>query len=319
MSKTPVRPRRTRNLPTTTARASGRRSLYLVTHHVEKSEASAHLCEYGKGIMNDNDEGIEDSALAQWDPELAARLVGILRPIAKRYFRSEVRNLERIPATGALLVSNHSGGTVATDMPILAVDFYDTFGYNRPLYTLSHDILSVGLTKQFFLRAGFIPASRDNAARALAADALVMVFPGGDHDAMRPTLQQNTIDFHGRTGYAKTAVEAGVPIVPVVSIGGQETQFFLTRGSWLAKRLGLKRLLRSDLFPVSIGFPFGVSIGAVNVPLPSKIITQVLAPIDVTARFGKNPDIAEVDAHVRTVMQTALDELARARRLPILG
>jgi 1-acyl-sn-glycerol-3-phosphate acyltransferase len=319
MSKTPVRPRRTRKLQTTTARGSGRRSLYLVTHHAEKPKASAHLFASGKDTMNDNDEGIEDSALAKWDPELTARLVGIIRPIAKRYFRSEVRNLERIPAAGALLVSNHSGGTVATDIPILAVDFYDTFGYDRPLYTLSHDILSLGLTKQFFLRAGFIPASREMAARALGTNAVVMVFPGGDHDAMRPTLQQNKIDFSGRTGYAKTAIEAGVPIVPVVSIGGQETQFFVTRGTWLAKRLGLKRLLRSDLFPVSIGFPFGVSIGAVNIPLPSKIITQVLAPIDVTTRFGKNPDIAEVDAHVRSVMQTALDELARARRLPVLG
>lgn len=166
MSKVPVGPRRTRKSRTTTARGLGRRSLYLVTHHTGKTEASVHLSTSGKGTMNDNDEGIEDSALAKWDPELTARLVGILRPIAKRYFRSEVRNLERIPAAGALLVSNHSGGTVATDIPILAVDFYDTFGYNRPLYTLSHDMLSVGLTKQFFLRAGFIPASRENAARA---------------------------------------------------------------------------------------------------------------------------------------------------------
>jgi 1-acyl-sn-glycerol-3-phosphate acyltransferase len=96
--------------------------------------------------MNGNDEGIEDSALAKWDPELTARLVGILRPIAKRYFRSEVRNRERIPAAGALLVSNHSGGTVATDMPILAVDFYDTFGYNRDRFLSAHPLPRLGPT-----------------------------------------------------------------------------------------------------------------------------------------------------------------------------
>jgi 1-acyl-sn-glycerol-3-phosphate acyltransferase len=265
------------------------------------------------------DSGDSNSTIAKWDPLLTERVVSILRPIAKHYFRSEVRDLSRIPQGGALVVSNHSGGTLATDLPTFAVSFYDEFGYDRPIYTLSHDILSVGLTKNFFQRTGFIPASRENAARALASDAVVMVFPGGDHDAMRPTMQQNVIDFNGRTGYVRTAIDAGVPIVPAVSIGGQETQFFLTRGTWLAKQLGLKRLLRSELFPVSIGFPFGVSIGAVNVPLPSKIITQVLAPIDVTARFGKSPDIAEVDALVRTVMQNELDELARARRLPVLG
>ncbi|MBJ7337156.1 1-acyl-sn-glycerol-3-phosphate acyltransferase [Mycolicibacterium sp.] len=267
--------------------------------------------------MADND--VDGDALTKWDPALTKRLVDVLRPIVNRYFRFEVHDLGRIPASGALLVSNHSGGTVATDIPTFSVAFYDQFGYERPIYTLSHDILSVGLTKDFFLRAGFIPASRDNAARALAADAVVMVFPGGDHDAMRPTLQQNVIDFKGRTGYVKTAIDAGVPIVPVVSIGGQETQFFLTRGTWLAKRLGLKRLLRSELFPISVGFPFGLSVGAVNLPLPTKIVTQVLEPIDIAAEFGTNADVAAVDARVRDVMQTALNRLASERRFPVLG
>ena len=56
-----------------------------------------------------------------------------------------------------------------------------------------------------------------------------------------------------------------------------------------------------------------------NFPLPTKIITQVLEPIDIVAEFGENPDIDVVDAHVREVMQRALDRLARERRLPILG
>ena len=56
-----------------------------------------------------------------------------------------------------------------------------------------------------------------------------------------------------------------------------------------------------------------------NLPLPAKIIYQVLEPIDIVARFGKNPDVDEVDAHVRAVMQIALERLARQRRLPVLG
>jgi 1-acyl-sn-glycerol-3-phosphate acyltransferase len=258
--------------------------------------------------------------VTKWDPTLTERVVGMLRPIAKRYFRSEVRNLGRIPAGGALLVSNHSGGTTTTDLPTFAVHFYDRFGYDRPLYTLSHDVLSAGFTKQFLQRIGFIPASRDNAARALASDAAVMVFPGGDYDATRPTLKQNVIDFNSRTGYVRTAIDAGVPIVPIVSIGGQETQLFLTRGAWLAKRVGIiKRLTRSETVPLAVGFPFGLTLGGVNLPLPSKIVTQVLAPIDIAARFGDDPDVAEVDAYVRKVMQKALDRLASQRRLPVLG
>ena len=60
---------------------------------------------------------------------------------------------------------------------------------------------------------------------------------------------------------------------------------------------------------MSFGFPL----------LPAKVVTEVLEPIDVVAQFGSDPDVAEVDAHVRSVMQTALDRLAGQRRLPILG
>jgi hypothetical protein len=56
-----------------------------------------------------------------------------------------------------------------------------------------------------------------------------------------------------------------------------------------------------------------------NLPLPTKIVTDVLEPIDIVGRFGNAADVTEVDAHVRSVMQTALDRLARERRFPVLG
>jgi len=56
-----------------------------------------------------------------------------------------------------------------------------------------------------------------------------------------------------------------------------------------------------------------------NMPLPAKVVCQVLEPIDIVARFGSNPDVHEVDAHVRSVMQIALDRLGRRRRFPVLG
>lgn len=136
----------------------------------------------------------------------------------------------------------------------------------------------------------------------------------------RPTTERNKIDFDGRTGYVRAALHAGVPIVPSVAIGGQESQIYLTRGTWLARTLRLDKLLRAKILPVGIGFPFGLSaVVPVNAPLPTKIVMQVLDPIDITAQFGDEPDIDEVDAHVRLVMQRALDELAAQRRLPVIG
>ncbi|BBY58725.1 lysophospholipid acyltransferase family protein [Mycolicibacterium sarraceniae] len=246
--------------------------------------------------------------------------MGVLRPFLKLYHRSEVTGLESFPPGGALVVSNHSGGLFAMDVPVFALGFYEHFGYDRPVYTLSHDLVVTGPTADFFIRNGFIRANHENADEALRSGGVVIVFPGGDYDVYRPTLAENRIDFDGRTGYIKAAINAGVPIVPMVSIGGQESQFFLTRGTGLAKALRLDKLLRAKILPISFGFPFGLSaVVPVNVPLPTKIVTQVLEPVHITEQFGADPDIDAVDAHVRGVMQEALDELASKRRFPVIG
>jgi 1-acyl-sn-glycerol-3-phosphate acyltransferase len=268
--------------------------------------------------MNSSD--IEPSAITKWDPVLTERVMGVIRPVIKGWHRAEVRGLDDFPAGGALVVANHSGGLFAIDVPVFATDFYATFGYDRPVYTLSHDVLFAGPTGDFLKKTGFIPASHENADEALRSGGVVIVFPGGDYDVYRPSSSANRIDFGGRTGYVRAALNAGVPIVPSVSIGGQENQLFLSRGEWLAKATRLDKLIRAKILPISFGFPFGLSmVLPVNVPLPTKIVTQVLPAIDVVAEFGAHPDVDEVDAHVRHVMQQALDTLAANRRLPVIG
>lgn len=262
---------------------------------------------------------MDASDIEQWDPDVTRQVKNLAAPFIKAWYRPEVRGLDRLPATGAaVIIANHSGGMMTPDVWIFAPAFYDRFGFDRPLYTLAHSATLFGPTSRLMMRLGVIHASRENAAAALNSGALVLVFPGGDYDCYRPTFAANTIDFNGRTGYVETALEARAPIVPAVSIGAQESQLFLTRGTWLAKRVGLKRL-RAEILPVSIGIPFGVSVFIPpNLPLPTKVVTEVLEPIDIT-RFGDRPDVDEVDAHVRRVMQRSLDQLARQRRFPIIG
>jgi 1-acyl-sn-glycerol-3-phosphate acyltransferase len=263
---------------------------------------------------------IEDPEIAKWDPFFTELLIKAVTPVIKRWFRAEVRGLESFPPTGgALVVSNHSGGVLTPDWNILAPALYGKFGYDRPLYTVAHYGVFFTPFRASLNRLGVIHATREHATTVLGSGGVVLAFPGGDYDAFRPTLSQNVIDFGGRTGYIKTAMDASVPIVPTVSIGGQETQLFLTRGRRLAKRLGFKRI-RIEILPVTIGLPFGLTVFfPANMPLPSKIVYQVLEPIDISARFGKDADVNEVDTHVRSVMQTALDRLARERRFPVLG
>src|SRR6201997_1354111 len=251
----------------------------------------------------------DSTDIDKWDSGLTEHIVALTRPIVKHYFRSEVRGLENIPPGPSLVVSNHSGGLTSFDLSVFAVDYYDEFGYERPLYALGFDTIFGGPAGEFLNRTGVIRATRENAAKALASGAVVLVFPGGDFDVYRPSFRENVINFGGRTGYVTTAIEAGVPIVPAVSIGGQEGQLYLSRGTWLSRLLRLtqfeRKFFRTDILPITFGFPFGLSVVLpVNIPLPTKIITEVLPPIDIATEFGDAADVKNLDAHVRQLMQT---------------
>ncbi len=111
------------------------------------------------------------SEIAKWDPGLTERVIGWLRPLIKGYHRAEVRGLESFPPGGALVVSNHSGGLFPLDVPVFATGFYGAFGYDRPVYTLSHDMLFNGPQGDLLIRTGFIRANHENAEEALLSGA----------------------------------------------------------------------------------------------------------------------------------------------------
>ncbi len=101
-------------------------------------------------------------------------------------------------------------------------------------------------------------------------------------------------------GYVRTALKLGVPIQPVVSIGSQETALFLTRGERLARLTRADRVLRLKTLPFLVGLPFGIAPALIgHVPLPAKITVRLLPPIDPRERYGRDPDVAEIDRDVR--------------------
>jgi 1-acyl-sn-glycerol-3-phosphate acyltransferase len=233
-----------------------------------------------------------------------------------------VRGIENIPADGpVLLVGNHSGGNVTPDSFVLGLAFNTYFGVERPFYQLAHNLVMLMPQVRWLRRMGMVAASRENAARLLARDAAVLVYPGGDWEVHRPSWKSASVDFAGRKGFLKMALEGNVPIVPVVGIGGQETALFLSRGEWLAKLLGLDRLLRLKVLPISIAAPWGLNIGDFvgHLPLPAKITVSVLKPVDLRKRFGPEPDLEKSYNHITRAMQRELDKLAAERSLPLLG
>jgi 1-acyl-sn-glycerol-3-phosphate acyltransferase len=261
--------------------------------------------------------------LHERDPDFLRDNLAFLWLLASFWHRGDVRGLENIPEEGpVLLVGNHSGGNMTPDTFIFTLAFATYFGVERPFYQLAHDlVVSWPIVGPLLRKSGTVAASHENAEAALRSGGALLVYPGGDWEVHRPSWHGDRVDFGGRKGFIELALKADVPIVPVVSIGGQETAFFLTRGEHIAKALGLDRMLRLKVLPISLAIPWGLNIGDFlsHLPLPAKITTQVLPPIDLRGRFGARPDLDKVYGYVTGVMQEALDELAAERRLPLVG
>jgi 1-acyl-sn-glycerol-3-phosphate acyltransferase len=244
--------------------------------------------------------------------------------MADVWFRADVRGLENIPPRGpVLLVGNHSGGILIVDTFIFAQAFYDHFGPDRAFFQLAHDLVfKVPGIRAMLTPYGTVPASPENMRRALARDAALLVYPGGDHETYRASWHSAEIDFGHRTGFVRLALKHDVRIVPVVSIGGQETALFLGQGEHIARLLHLHRLLRIDAAPVQIAPPWGVTVLDLpgRLPLPAKISIEVLPPIDLRAELGgAGGDPDKGYELVTGRMQDALRKLDEARALPLIG
>lgn len=237
-----------------------------------------------------------------------------------RWTRLEVDGPGRLPPPPALVVANHGFGGIFDPNAFLLAALGHRLGLDRhgPLTILTHELawtLGVG---RLLEPAGLRKAGRKVAAEALAAGQYVIVLPGGDLDAGKPFRRRNEVVFGGRTGFASIAIDAGVPILPIVISGAGETALVLSDGQWLARRLRLDRLTRMKTMPISLSVPWGLSVGVAGIlpylPLPAKMRASVLAPME-PAPGERAQELAE---RVRRAMNDRLVELTRGR-LPFLG
>ena len=267
-------------------------------------------------------ERIPVADLDERDPDYIRESLPGLWLLSSLYFRGEVRGLGNIPEDGpVLLVGNHSGGNVTPDTHVFTLAFSSYFGVERRFHQLAHNLVlsmpGLGILRKY----GTVAASHANARKALRKGAAVLVYPGGDYEVHRPSWERHRVDFNGRKGFIRLALAEDVPIVPVVSVGGQETALFLSRGEHLARALGLDKLFRLKVLPISLALPWGLNVGDMlgHFPLPAKIVVETLPAIHLREEFGPDPDVDEIYDHLLRTMQETLDALAAERRYPVIG
>lgn len=260
--------------------------------------------------------------LAARDPEFIRRMLPRFWLGARLYYRAEVDGFDNVPDEPVLFVGNHSGGSMSPDTTVFVLAYHTYFTVEgRPLAALAHDIvLNTPVMGDVARKLGLVSARPKVATNLLRAGANVLVYPGGDVDALRSWRNRNKIMFDGRQGFLRVAHACGVKIVPVVAVGGQETFFVLNDGRRTAKLLRFDKLLRVKSVPISLSFPWGLLPGDLpHLPFPAKIRIQVLPPIDLREQFGDEPDFDEAYGYVTSTMQVALSSLAAKTVIPVLG
>jgi 1-acyl-sn-glycerol-3-phosphate acyltransferase len=245
-------------------------------------------------------------------------------PLMDYWFRMEISGWEHIPEPPALLIGIHSGAPFVWDAWTVGAQWWRHFGQSRTLHGTAHDaLMALPGFGWYFRKMGVIPARSHSIEEALAVGHDVALWPGGERDSLRPWTKRDEAVLAGRKGFVRLAIRAGVPIVPISTVGGPDSMPVIASGQRLAKLLQLDKIARLKMFPIALQAPWGISPALLpEVPLPTKIRTAFQEPIDVGSDESKVDDDAYVNAKYDEVcasIQSGMDALARRRRLPLFG
>ncbi|MGH2980393.1 MAG: lysophospholipid acyltransferase family protein [Solirubrobacterales bacterium] len=244
------------------------------------------------------------------------RVFQLMEPVLNFYyrywFRVEVEGIEHVPtAGGALVASNHSGA-LPPDAPMIMQAIRNEHPNPRPLYMLGEHWFKgypgVGMLAN---KIGMVAAHPANAHRLLHDEGrMVLVFPEGQKGSRKLFWQRYKLRRFGRGGFVKTAIRAGVPIVPVAVMGAEEAMPIFAHVPLLQRLTGL------IYFPVNHAFPhFGLLAGAMY--LPAKFRIRFLEPVRFE-RYGPEAadDVAfvqQVADDIRARIQDSLNEMLGRR------
>jgi 1-acyl-sn-glycerol-3-phosphate acyltransferase len=245
------------------------------------------------------------------------RVFDVIEPLLDFYyrywFRVEVEGIENVPSEGgALIVSNHSGA-LPPDAPMIMQAIRHEHPRPRPVYMLGeHWFKGYPGVSMLTGKIGLVAAHPANAQRLLRDEQrLVLVFPEGQKGSRKLFWQRYRLRRFGRGGFVRTAMRAGVPVVPVALIGAEEAMPIFGHVPLLGRLTGLL------YFPVNHAFPhFGLA--AALMYLPAKFKIRFLEPVDLS---GYGPDDADdvalvqrLTERIRTHIQEELDDLLLARQ-----
>jgi 1-acyl-sn-glycerol-3-phosphate acyltransferase len=262
-------------------------------------------------------------------PSLYLAFGTAMRHVCRVWFRYEMRSMDRLPDRPCLFVGNHSGVGVA-DVVCMVGAWRARFGLRRRFVGMMHDLFVAMPIVGFVARSfGAVHAKPDAARAAFAKGYDVACFPGGDLDSCRPMTRPRDVVFGPRRGYVRTALEAGVPIVPIATIGSAYSYSVLPGADVVARVVRALTGARYKALPITIGGLVLVAtialaiagvfswwwivpaILAAIVPTPVRVTSEVLAPIDVCRATAHIADPEERVETAHRLVHGALQDAVR--------
>ncbi len=230
-----------------------------------------------------------------------------LRELVRAYFSVEFEGLENIGEGGGLLAGNH--GRTGVDAFVFCALLGPELG--RPVRALADRFLfRIPKVREWLAAVGAVPGTRDNARRMLEEGQLVIVYPGGANEVMKPAHEAYRLSWGDRVGFVKVAASAGVPIYPFAGVGVEELYRNLPPWSnleqgalaeWIEKTLG--RRYR----------PMPPMAGIGPLPIPNDMTFKIAEPF-ATDGFGPDGEAEmlatqlKIQAEVRRMIEEGLAE-----------
>ncbi len=176
-----------------------------------------------------------------------------LWPVLKFIFKIKVEGLDNVPNKGPLLfIANHNVGALLESHSSLFI--LQERIPNSIIYGFTHpSLFRVTGIKQYFEWIGAVPATYEVAAEVFHQGNSLMIFPGGNRQALRSIWNYKKNQFEESHGWAKIATTHNVPVVPITFRGSHFVNPILLSGEWVSKLLVLPWILGLKWGSISLG------------------------------------------------------------------
>ncbi|KAA1249706.1 acyltransferase family protein [Mycobacterium simiae] len=228
--------------------------------------------------------------------------------------RPYVSGLDRLPADGRfLLVGNH---TQFVGGEILLVPHFVRRAIGKRVRPLADRRFGRwrGFGHDLMAAYGGVVGSPETARELMRHNETVLVFPGGGREIVKFKGEEYHLNWRGRSGFARIAVENDYPIVPVGLVGGDDIyKSLVTRDSVLGRACrAITTKLSGD---AEMAIPLMRGLGPTLIPRPQRMYLHFGEPIKTSKPTGvADADWeASVKAKTQQSLQAILAELQAIR------